>query len=193
MPVLNVWGASEAGGCAAACGLGPWMHLTNDLLLIEPVDELGRPTAAGVRSAKVLVTNLYNLMLPLIRYEITNEVTLVEGPCPCGSHQRRIEDVSGRLDDSFSYLGGPTVHPHLFRSALAAERNVVEYQVIQTPRGATIAVVCHGEIDERQLRARVVTSLTELGLRDPEVTITYVERLERLHSGKLKRFLPIVS
>jgi phenylacetate-coenzyme A ligase PaaK-like adenylate-forming protein len=41
--VLNVWGCSEAGGCAASCGEGPGMHLNDGLLLIEPVDADGRP------------------------------------------------------------------------------------------------------------------------------------------------------
>jgi phenylacetate-CoA ligase len=189
--VLNVWGASEAGCCAASCGLGPWMHLTDDLLLIEPVDDGGHPVPAGVRSAKVYLTNLYNLTVPLIRYELTDEVTLIEGPCPCGSHHRRIEDVQGRLDDSFCYSGGPTVHPHLFRTALARERNVVEYQVRQTPRGATISLVCNGEIQEERLHAELVGGLTHLGLKSPEIRIARVEHLERLHSGKLKRFVPL--
>lgn len=192
VPVLNVWGTSEGGGCAASCGLGPGMHLTDDLLIIEPVDATGNATPPGVRSAKVYLTNLYNLTLPLIRYEVTDEVTLIDGPCPCGSHHRRIEDVLGRLDDSFSYPGGIDVHPHLFRSALAGERNVVEYQVAQTARGAAIAAVCTGEINEERLRAMIVSGLSKLGLGDPDVQITRVASLDRLRSGKLKRFVPLV-
>jgi phenylacetate-CoA ligase len=191
VPVLNVWGASEAGACAASCGFGRGMHLTDDLLIIEPVDARGRPTPPGVRSAKVYLTNLYNLALPLIRYELTDEVTLIEEPCPCGSHHRRIEDVLGRLDDGFAYPGGISVHPHLFRSILATERNVVEYQVAQTLRGAAVSVVCIGAIDEQSLRSRIVEGLSKLGLEDPEVTIARVGALERLHSGKLKRFVPL--
>ena len=191
VPVLNVWGTSEGGGCAASCGLGPWMHLTDDLLLIEPVDDHGAPTPPGVRSAKVYLTNLYTLTMPLIRYEITDRVTLMDGLCPCGSHHRRIEDVSGRLDDDFVFAAGPTVHPVVFESALAAERNVLEYQVRQTARGAMIAVVCTGEIDEERLRARIARALAEVGLADPEVKIARIQDLERLHSGKLKRFVPL--
>lgn len=192
VPVLNVWGTSEGGGCAGSCGLGPWMHLADDLVIIEPVDTHGRPVPPGVRAAKVYLTNLYNFTLPLIRYELTDEVTLIEGPCPCGSQHQRIEDVSGRLDDAFTYPGGIDIHPHLFRSALAGECNVVEYQVTQVVHGVAIAVVCNGPIEEERLRAKIVGGLRELGLADPEVRIARVERLERLRSGKLKRFVPLV-
>ncbi|HKV04875.1 MAG TPA: hypothetical protein VJO53_07190 [Candidatus Acidoferrales bacterium] len=190
--VLNVWGTSEGGGCGASCGLGPWMHLSDDLVIVEPVDANGRPTRPGVRAAKVYLTNLYNRTLPLIRYELTDEVTLIDGRCPCGSYHRRIEDVQGRLDDNFSYLNGPIVHPVVFELAFASERNVVQYQVTQTTRGAAIAVVGIGEIDEERLRKRIASSLEDLGLRDPEIRIARVDQLERLRSGKLKRYFPLV-
>jgi phenylacetate-coenzyme A ligase PaaK-like adenylate-forming protein len=191
--VLNVWGASEGGGCAASCGHGPGMHLTDDLLLIEPVDAAGRSVPAGVSSAKVYLTNLYNLTLPLIRYEITDEVTLFDKPCACGSRHRRIEDIRGRHEDNFVYPGGRSVHPYVFESALAGQRNLVDYQIRQTRHGASITVVCQGEVNLEQLRDEVSAGLTALAINEPEVQITRVERLPRLASGKLKRFVPLAD
>jgi phenylacetate-coenzyme A ligase PaaK-like adenylate-forming protein len=191
--VLNVWGVSEGGGCAASCGNGAGMHLTDDLLLIEPVDAAGRPVPVGVRSAKVYVTNLYNLTLPLIRYEITDEVMLLAEPCACNSQHRRIDDIRGRHEDGFVYSNGRSVHPYVFESALAGERNVVEYQVRQTQRGASVAVVCQGEVDFEQLRVKLTAGLTALAISEPDVQITRVERLPRLASGKLKRFVPLAD
>ena len=93
------------------------MHLSEDLVIVEPVDEQGRPVAPGDRAAKVYLTNLFNRVLPLIRYEITDEVTILTEPCPCGSAHRCVADIQGRLDDVFVY-DGRRVHPHVFRSAL---------------------------------------------------------------------------
>lgn len=191
--VLNVWGASEAGGCAASCGSGRGMHLTDDLLLIEPVDGAGRPVPAGVPSAKVYLTNLYNLTVPLIRYEITDEVMLLDEPCACGSQHRRIEDIRGSHEDGFLYPDGRSVHPYVFESALAGERNLVEYQIRQTRRGASVAVVCQGEVDLEQIRDKVSAGLTALAINNSDVQITRVERLPRLASGKLKRFVPLTD
>jgi phenylacetate-coenzyme A ligase PaaK-like adenylate-forming protein len=169
------------------------MHLTDDLLLLEPVDAAGRPVPAGVSSAKVYLTNLYNLTVPLIRYEITDEVTLLDEPCGCGSQHRRIEDIRGRHDDGFVYPESRSVHPYVFESALAGERNLVEYQIRQTRRGASIAVVCRGEVDLEQLRVKVSDGLAALAIKEPDVHITRVERLPRLASGKLKRFVPLAG
>jgi phenylacetate-CoA ligase len=192
VPVLNVYGSSEAGGMAINCGQGPGLHLAEDLSIIEAVDEDGRPVAPGQRSAKVYMTNLYNHTLPLIRYEITDEVTLAPADrgCPCGSAHRLIEDPQGRLDESFHY-GDFTVHPLVFRSPLGLCRNIVEYQVRQTPRGADVAVVCQGRPDLRALADQIAAKLAAVGLNGAEITVRAVEGLTRQETGKLKRFVPM--
>jgi phenylacetate-coenzyme A ligase PaaK-like adenylate-forming protein len=188
-PVLNAYGMSE-GGSAVSCGSGPWLHLSDDLAVIEPVDTAGCPVATGVRSDKIYLTTLFNHALPLIRYEVTDQVTLVEGACPCGSVHQRIEDPQGRLDDCFHY-GGVAVHPHVFRSALGRCRHVLEYQVRQTSSGAEVAARCTGPVDIPALEAEIAGELACLGLPAPRVTVTPVEHLDRQSSGKLKRFVPL--
>ncbi|MGY1673106.1 phenylacetate--CoA ligase family protein [Geodermatophilus sp. SYSU D00710] len=188
VPVGNWYGTSEAGGNGSPCRHGT--HLADDLMVNELVDEDGRPVPAGVRSDKVFLTNLYNTALPLIRYELTDQLALVEGDCPCGSTHRRIEDPQGRLDDVFAY-GGLRVHPHVFRSPLSRRREVVEYQVRQTPRGAEIAVHTTGPLDGDALAAAVAGELARLGVPDPQVRVTAVDRIPRPPSGKLRRFVPL--
>jgi phenylacetate-CoA ligase len=190
--ILNFWATTEGMTMAMSCGFGPGMHLNDDQLIIEPVDTDGRPVAAGARASKICVTNLINTHpLPLIRYEITDEVTLLEGNCRCGSAHRLVDDIQGRLDDSFTYAGLGTIHPHVFRSRLGRERHVVEYQVTQTPHGATIVMCCNGEVDLQHVRQSLVGDLRRLGLSDPQIELARVETIERVVSGKLKRFVPL--
>jgi phenylacetate-CoA ligase len=192
-PIYNWWGTSEAGPMAASCGEGPGMHLSEDLVIVEPVDRDGKPVAPGERAAKVYLTNLVNHALPLIRYELTDEVTLLDEPCPCGSAHRLIGDIEGRLDDGFVYPGVGQVHPHVFRSPLGRERSVVEYVVRQTPHGAAITVCCGGELDVARLRRELVAGLERQGLDRPEISVSQADRLERQPSGKLKRFVPLAA
>ena len=196
--IHEAWGVPIANGYAMSEGIftgfcGHGIHLPDDLCIFEPVDADGRPVGPGTLSHRVLVTNLYNHTQPLIRYEITDQVTLIDGPCPCGSTFRRIEDPQGRLDDVFEYADGLTVHPHLFRSALGRHAPVIEYQVRQTRRGATIRIVTTAPVDVEVLRATITDALTTLGLADPQATIETVAALPRQASGKLKRFVPLPS
>ena len=188
--VGNVWGASEVGIAASPCE-DSRSHLSDDLLIVEGVDEDGRPVAPGERSAKVYVTNLFNRALPLIRYEITDEVTILTERCPCGSAHRCVADIQGRLDDVFCY-DGRRVHPHVFRAALCRHAGVVEYQVRQTPKGASVAVRRGAPVDLQRLGAEIADALAGLGLTRPDVHVTAVEQLERQPgAAKLRRFVPL--
>ncbi len=187
----NVYGTSDAGIVAMGCGAAPGLHVNDDELVIEAVDVEGAPTAPGECSAKLYVTVLFQRALPLIRYELTDQIEWIAEPCPCGSTFRRIRDIQGRLDDHFVYPGGVTVHPHVFRSPLARAGAVVEYQVRQTADGAEVDVVATEALDASGLAAALERALAGVGLDAPRVRVARVERLARIGVGKLKRFLPL--
>ena len=193
--VTNFWVTSEGGTLAWSCGKGEGMHLNEDLQIIEPVDENGRPVVAGERGSKIYLTNLFNLALPIIRYEITDQVTLLGSePCACGSTLRRVEDIQGRLDDVFEYEGGVTVHPVVFWSAFEHYPSVVEYQVRQTKRGVAISLLTNGPVVIGQVERDVGNYLERSGLPNPEVSAKIVDRLERTQGvAKLKRFVPLTG
>ena len=175
---------------ALGMGLKAPMVIRFQDLLRHRVIQLNECFAKAIKERTL--TNLYNLTQPLIRYEVTDQVTLIDGTCPCGSSLRRIEDPQGRLDDTFVYANGLSVHPHLFRSALGQHRAIIEYQVRQTPRGATIGIVVAAEtVDAQALHEKITFALSALGLADPQVAIEILAALTRQASGKLKRFVPI--
>jgi phenylacetate-coenzyme A ligase PaaK-like adenylate-forming protein len=203
VPVDSAHGMSE-GLFTGFCGQST--HLPDDLCFLEPVAADGNSVRPGHRSDRVLVTNLYNPVLPLIRFDVTDEVIVAPDTCPWGSAFRCIDDPQGRLDDAFAYPGDVIVHPHVFRSAIAAHRQVVEYQVQQTALGADVRVVAEGELDAATLRSRLERALVEAGLHHPsphpstpenrgklkpQVTVSVVARLERQPTGKLKRFVTL--
>ena len=188
--IADSWACSE-GLYATPCDAGTAMHWSDDLAIIEPVDQHGDPVPPGVPAAKILITSLFQLTQPLIRYEITDEMTLLDEPCACGCAHRRIANLTGRSDDLFRYGEATVVHPLVFRSPLGRDRHVVEYQVMQTPRGAAIYVRTEGEAPLEPLRHQIIGDLTGAGLADPEVTITKVDYIDRLPTGKQHRFIPL--
>ena len=146
----------------------------------------------GERSAKIFLTNLYNRVMPLIRYEITDEFEVPDGPCSCGSAYVVVKDVHGRADDVFAYASGVTVHPLNFRSVLGKEPAIVEYQVRQTDGGADVDVVARADVDGDAIRAALEATLSSVGLEAPRVSVRRVDDIDRQGSGKLKRFVPLV-
>jgi phenylacetate-CoA ligase len=193
--VTNFWATSEGGTLAWSCGQGEGMHLNEDLQIIEPVDDYGRPVGPGVRGSKIYLTNLFNHVLPIIRYEISDQVTLLRAEsCPCGSTLHRVEDIQGRQDDAFIYEGGVIVHPVVFWSAFERYPSVVEYQVKQTEHGVAIYLLTNGPVALEQVERDVAEYLEKSGLDNPEVSAKIVDKLERTPGvAKLKRFVPLAS
>jgi phenylacetate-coenzyme A ligase PaaK-like adenylate-forming protein len=191
-PVMNLYAATEVSTIARSYPGSTGLHLNEDIAVYEPVDSLRRPVPAGTRASTLLVTNVINHVLPLIRYELADLVTMLAEPNPDPWTGRRIADIEGRLDDVFVYKGDTQVYPHLFWTALDCRRQVLEFQVRQTPTGADIAVRRSSEFDMEALRGELANGLAALGVVNPQVNITAVPEIERNPStGKLRHFIPI--
>ena len=192
--IYNFYGCTEASCIGFSCTAGPGMHLSDDLVIVEAVDAAGNPTRPGEPSAKALITNLFNTLMPLIRYELDDSLTFMEQdtPCACGCAFRKIMDIQGRVDESL-YYGDLYVHPITFDAPLMHETAVLEYQVRQTPRGARILIVAARPFDGDALAAEISGALKGLGLEAPAVSLELVDRIERTASGKLKYFVPLTQ
>jgi phenylacetate-coenzyme A ligase PaaK-like adenylate-forming protein len=187
--VLNVFGCAEGLVGSSARG-GETITFATDLVFVELVDEASRPVPPGAASAKALITNLYNFVQPLIRYELLD--SFIRTPdAPGDGHLRAI--VVGRADNAFVY-GDVTVAPSVIRSRLVETPAVNEYQVRQTPSGVDVSVVASRAFDGRALAAEVARALSNEGLPNPEVSIRTVDHIERhAETGKVRCFIPLAG
>ena len=176
--ILDFWSCSEASG-SFPCLHSPGFHISEDLNIVE---EIRRDDG---RSDGILVTNLYNKALPLIRYKIDDLVSVSIDQCPCGVCFQKIDSVDGRVDKVFEYGGGIFVHPVMFETILAALPQVINYQVHKQPTGLRVVLLKSGEIDIDLMKRRLVDGLKQAGLERPVVDIEIADRIERLASGKL--------
>jgi len=95
--VYTFYGARECGWIAAECGEHR-LHVNTACVLLERDDD-----------GSLLVTDLVNRAMPLIRYEIGDRGTLDSVPCPCGDPRPVLGAVDGRLNDVFTLPSGRRV------------------------------------------------------------------------------------
>lgn len=113
--VVDQYTTTEAGCIAAECRAGAGLHVQEDLVIAEVVDERNRPVEAGETGEKILLTVLFNRATPLIRYELADRVVLARDPCPCGRPFGLLERVEGRRRELLTLRNAAgeqvTVHP----------------------------------------------------------------------------------
>jgi phenylacetate-coenzyme A ligase PaaK-like adenylate-forming protein len=188
VPVGNTFGSSEGLVGLAPAGRDEF-RFAEDTCIIELVDAEGQPVPDGEEADKVLVTNLVNLVQPLIRYELTDHMQRVNGDWPDGYLRAT---VSGRNDPPLRW-GTVEVHPLAIRHVLVHHAEISEYQVHQTSTGIDVAVVNHrgDTIPTDQVTISLRAALLAAGLADATVTVTQVGQIERdPTTGKPRRFIP---
>ena len=131
-PVRNSYGASEFYSIAFECSHGQ-LHLNDDWVVLEGVDTQGRATPPGEFSELTLLTNLANHVQPLLRYELTDRVRFVPGPCGCGGRFPVIE-VQGRSDDGLAlpvlHGGTVTLLPLALETVVEEGAGVAQFQLL---------------------------------------------------------------
>jgi phenylacetate-coenzyme A ligase PaaK-like adenylate-forming protein len=163
-----VYAATETGGLAAECAHHTGLHLFEDLVIAEPVDDDYVPVPAGVAGARLLVTVLSSRTLPLIRFELTDRVRLSAASCPCRLPFRLLDGVEGRTDDMLTLpaaLGGTVaVHPVVFHQVLDI-LDVAGWQVRRDDDGGlTVLLAAPGPgVDAVRLQADVASALAGAG------------------------------
>jgi phenylacetate-CoA ligase len=189
VPVHNLWGSTEIGVQAVGCGRGEGLHVCEDEVVLERVDEDGAPVGQDQPAARTLATGLANRTFPFIRYDLGDQVDWLSDRCVCQSAFARVAEIGGRRDDDFRY--GPIAVPaSVFRHVLGTAPALSEYQVKQTVAGAEILAV--GTPDTDTLTSSVIAALRLHGLSDPKIRIRVVDRIPRHHaSGKLQRFIAL--
>jgi phenylacetate-CoA ligase len=160
VPPRNNYGCSEGGVMGYECRLGH-MHLNADWVIFEPTDEQHQPIPAGQFSERTLITNLANRVMPIIRYELGDRVSLSPKPCACGI-TLPVVNVEGRTDDilRFRSSGGQliSVLPLALWAVIKETPGVLRFQAIQTaPEEVKIRLEAKHSQDDAETWQRVLS------------------------------------
>lgn len=132
--IFETYGSRETMLMAAECGAHDGMHLSEETLVVEVTRDgaLVEPGEPG----DVLVTDLYNLSMPFIRYSNGDVARMApDTPCTCGRGLRKLQSVDGRRADMLRDVTGhsvPGIVVHVIFSDARVEV-VQQFQVVQEP------------------------------------------------------------
>jgi phenylacetate-CoA ligase len=186
-PVQDEYGCGEVGPIAYECPQGS-LHLMAENLLVEVVDDAGERMGTG-GSGEILVTDLGNVAMPLIRYRIGDFGT-VGTPCRCGRTLPVLQRVWGRAYDFVTDAKGRRYHGEFFmylfedlrRDGLAVD----QFQVTQTPEGSIRIDVTGVESGRPESALEAIRGAAAARLPDVPIAARFVDEIQREASGKLR-------
>jgi phenylacetate-CoA ligase len=134
-PLFDQYATRELGTVAHECGAHRGLHVNAESYIVEVLRD-GRPARPG-ESGAVVITDLSNLSVPLIRYAIGDRATLSDRRCACGRGLPLIEAIDGRAPTMIVGADGSFVPGTYFAQALSDYGHVIrQFQVVQSEPGA---------------------------------------------------------
>ena len=126
-PAYNTYGCREFMLIAAECEHRQGLHLNADHLRVE----LGASVGVGEGPREVIVTDLHNYGMPLLRYANGDLATASTARCTCGRALPLLASVDGRKLDALRTPDGRFVPGEYIVYAFLGATGIRRYQVVQ--------------------------------------------------------------
>ncbi len=140
------YGSREMGMAGAiCCQAHAGMHLRENHIIAEIVDEAGRPLPPG-EWGELVITTIGMEAMPLIRYRTGDYTRILPGPCPCGSETLRLDRVCREE---------PALSARSLDELLFSDESIVDCRYEWADGELRILALTRGDADAARLEAAI--------------------------------------
>ncbi len=184
--VTNRYGCEEVSLIACECERHEGLHVNSDCVYVEILDERGVPCEPGV-PGRVVVTDLANRAMPMIRYEVGDMARWAESPCSCGRTLPLLAGIEGRVADYVVTPNGELISGiSLTENFAVMVPGVAQLQIVQEEIARfTFRIVRGSDYDEESERCLAELVRERFG-PDVAYACDYVDRILPEPSGKYR-------
>lgn len=181
--VTNVYDSWEFGQIAWECQKHNGLHFNSDSLIVQIIKD-NRESEDG-QPGEIVVTDLDNYAMPLIRYNIGDIGIKSRRKCDCGVAFPLLETILGRSNDFLFSPKGEEIPPLIIDQIVKAHKGISEFQIVQNSREAlTIEIVASKDYDYNS-DVQIQRRLKDL-YHFKEIVINHPIDIKRTDAGKLK-------
>ena len=126
--VYDNYGSHELGVVAHGCSEGLGNHIFSLSHYIEFLQEGNEYAAEAGNSARVIVTDLTNRVMPLIRYDTGDLAMGIARPCSCGRSYPLMSPIEGRAINTLT-LAGKQYTDKFFQDIIYSFDETISFQV----------------------------------------------------------------
>ena len=189
--IADGYSCEEAGNIALQCPRHEHYHIQSENLLVEILDEAGRPCAPG-ETGRVVITTLHNFAMPLIRYELGDYAEVGE-PCECGRGLPVLTRILGRRRNMVVLPDGRRHWPSMPSTMWHAVAPIEQFQVTQTGIGSLEVKYVMGRPLSQEEIAGLEQALAERFSHAFDIVWQRVDAIERGQGGKYEDFISLLA
>ncbi len=190
-PISDIYSSEEAGTMAVQCPVSPLYHVQAEVLILEVLDETGRPCSPG-EMGHVVVTPLHNYAMPLFRYDI-GDFAEASAPCGCGRGLPALARILGRRRNMLTLSDGRSFWPSFGARLLQRIVPMRAHQFRQlAPDVLEALLVTEADVSpaqEEEMR-QVIASVLPAPFH---IAIRCVPEIPRSAGGKHEEFISLVD
>jgi phenylacetate-CoA ligase len=181
--VFDRYGSRETGIIGSECEAHDGLHLCSEHLVVE-IERNGVAASPG-EHGRILITDLSNYGMPLIRYRIEDMGVPMSGGCSCGRGLWRMGMAAGRETDFLVTPEGQLVSGAALTIYLIAKApGVLQAQIVQDRPGTVRLRVVAGEGYGPETEAFFARQIPNLLGATMTWQVELVAAIDRLPSGK---------
>ena len=177
-PVGIEYGAMEFGPIAYTRPRKKGFHIMDDLL-VEAI------RTDRENTYRLLVTSLYQRLVPLIRYDIGDEVKIYDSAFD-GGIITYFDEIIGRRNDVIEFSDGSFAHSESVTHAIKDEVAVLVFQFHKWKNAMQLKLVVRPDADRSRVTSSISSKLRNINDRFSGVEIEYVEDVDVTQAGKRK-------
>jgi phenylacetate-CoA ligase len=164
------------------------MHIMGENMIVEVLD--GERACKAGEMGELVITELNNRAMPLIRYRIGDMASLSGTPCTCGRSLPVIENIFGRAYDMIKNRNGKIFHGEFFMYIIedAKRKNlgIGAFQLIQQEQELFKIKIKPEPGYGEETREFITRRIKEGFSADATVVFEEVTKIERASSGKMR-------
>lgn len=184
--VFDRYGCEEVSLISAECEMHDGMHINSHHLYVEFINENEEYCKPG-ELGRIIVTDLVNRAMPLVRYAVEDLGITTERICCCGRGLPLMEKVVGRVADSLVKKDGSKVAGiSLIENTLTKIPGIKQLQIIQESIYVIKLNIVKNELYNVDRETELKRYFRTVFGTDSIINIVYVEDIQAEHSGKYR-------
>jgi phenylacetate-CoA ligase len=182
--IYDIYGSTEFKEVAWECDRHRGYHINEDEVICEILDK-ETPAMQG-QVGDIVLTDLLNRAMPLVRYRTKDRGIMIEGSCLCGRTFSLMRPVAGRASEYVLLPDGTQLSPYLFTTSIERCRGLLQYQFIQMNKNGLLVKIILDEGAGETVVSEIEAIVKGITKGTMSITVEKTRHISIEENGKFK-------